>query len=338
MSLTVAYIGNFEPAHSTENDLLDTMQKMRVDVTPIQEQDQVGWQRLIDSLVNGTGPDVVLWTRTKSLSEQVPVETRRKMQIQARLSDVPTAGIHLDRWWGLSRQADLYDDPFFQCQYLFTADGHDPQRWAALGANHYWSPPAIALRNTEPGAMYPLFRSKIAFIGGWKNYGHTEWAHRPHLVQFLRDTYGDRVRFWPEENQPRIVPPMLNDLYASVDVIVGDSCLVPDPVTGEAWTNYCSDRVFETVGRGTLLIHPFVKGVLSRHNETPALLQSEKHCLGWELGDWTGLKMQIDRALTDKALRQRVAAAGRKWVLSKHLYSHRLHKVFNKVKPGWTRL
>ncbi len=337
MTIRVCQIGNFEPPYSTENDLYTTMANMDVSVSWVQESDVGGWETILTDIVWGDVYDIIIWTRTASLSEQVPAELRRRVQIQARLSGVPTVGIHLDRWWGLDRQADLYNDPFFRCEYLFTADGHDPARWDALGANHHWMPPAIAPHNAYRGNPQPEYTSDIAFVGGWQGYGHTEWTHRTELVRFLWDNYGGRVTFWPKPGEHAIRGAALNDLYASVKVVVGDSCLVPDPITGEPWTNYCSDRVFETIGRGAFLIHPYVDGVISFGPESPGLLDAvsptsaEGDLAGWHLGNWSELRECIDFFFAHNEERQRVAHAGFEHVRAHHTYRQRLQTIFDTV-------
>jgi hypothetical protein len=328
MSLHVVYIGNFEPPFSTENDLLDTMRRMGVDVEPLQEHHVDRWRDLEGDLMARKGPDAIMWTRTKSLSEQISPMTRWHTIAQARLSGVPTIGVHRDRWGGLNRQDDLYGDTFFHVEFLFTADGHDPKRWKALGANHHWMPPAIAPRWCFDGQFESRFESEIAFVGGWDGYGHTEWKHRTELVTWLRDNYGDRVRFWPERGQPAVRGAELNDLYASVRVVVGDSCLVPDPTTGKPWTRYCSDRVFETIGRGGLLVHPTVKGVVSRR--TDAILQHGSDLYAWDMGDWEGLGECIEHGLNDPEA-ETVKVTGTDFVREWHTYENRLGYIFSKV-------
>jgi hypothetical protein len=243
----IVYIGNFEPPHSTENDLRRTMLDMDVGVFPIQEEDEAGWQRLVNQLISSERPDAVMWTSTASLRARIPADLQRRMQIQAHYAGVPTIAVHLDRWWGLRRQPTLYNEPFFRCQHVFSPDGHDPKMWEAAGINHHWLLPAIAPHNAHRGRHDAAFESEIAFVGGWQNYGHTEWTHRPQLVKFLQRNYEGRVRFWPQPGHHAVRGEALNDLYASVKVVVGDSCLVPDPITGQPWTRYCSDRVFETM-------------------------------------------------------------------------------------------
>ena len=321
MALSLAYIGNFEPEHSTENDLLRTMRDLGVEVEPVQEGDYTALERLGS---HGAHFDAIMWTSTRDLAANVADEVWRKLQIEARLEGIPTIGVHLDRWWGLLREPTLYSAPFFRCEYVFTADGHDPRRWEAAGINHHWMPPAIAPHNVKIGTPRPEYRSEIAFVGSWQDYGHREWSHRGQLVQFLRRHYGKRVRFWPGRARPAVRGDDLADLYASVDVVVGDSCLVAD--NGQPWTHYCSDRVFETVGRGGLLLHPWVDGVTDG-----SLLLAGRDLVTWLLGDWEELKVTIDHYLANPDERALIRSLGLERVRRSNTYAHRVHRIFEIV-------
>jgi hypothetical protein len=323
----LAYLGNYEPPHSTENDVAATLEGMGHAVLRLQEQRIDDWERLFDLIGAHSPPDIILWTRTRSLADQIGHERQRWMQFAARKRGIPVVGLHLDRWRGLAREYETLTEPFFRCDYVFTADGHDSQDWIDRDINHRWSLPAIAPHNTQLGVPRDHFRSDIAFVGGWDGYGHTEWFHRRQLVEFLQTEYGDRVQFWPKKGQHAIRGVDLADLYASVKVVVGDSCLVPD--ADGSWTRYCSDRVFETIGRGAYLIHPYVDGVISEKSGTA--LQAGKHLGAWRISDWGGLRDEIDEALDDPEARDIVAKAGYEHVRENHTYRNRLEALINEV-------
>jgi hypothetical protein len=315
----IAYIGNFEPAHSTENDIRQTLQKMGVEVVAIQEQSLPGWQSLFGHFGDY---DAILWTSTKHLAERISPTVQLEMLYWARKAGTPTIGFHLDRWWGLSRWRSVLERPFFRCQYVFTADGAHDDEFHTAGVNHEWSPPAIAPHNVMRGTPRPEFTSDIAFVGSWEGSYHAEWRHRQELVDFLRRTYGSRVAFWPKQNKHAIRGDALADLYASVKVVVGDSCLVPT-TDGKPMHHYCSDRVFETIGRGGMLVHPYVDGVTDR-----TLVESGIHLLTWELFDWDQLADAIDQGLDEGA---GIAGFGYEHVANFHTYWNRLDAIFATV-------
>lgn len=332
--MQVAYIGNFEPEHSTENDLASTMEEMGVEVRRVQEGDPRSMQ-VLDQLANPDSPvDLLLWTSTKSLADRWDQTHQREMLFWFRRSGIPTAAIHLDRWWGLSRQWNVLSEPWFSCDWVFTADGAHDKEFEAAGIRHVWSPPAIAPKNAHRGTVRREFVSDLAFVGNhFPGHYHDEWTHRGQLIQWLNRHYRGRCVFYPRKTSRGIEPAIrgddLADLYASAKVIIGDSCLVPT-VDGDPMHHYCSDRVFETIGRGGLLLHPVVEGVV----DIDGLVSPGQHCLAWQLGDFADLGKAIEFALSDLTWVDGIREEGFHHVKANHTYRNRLTEVFritNKV-------
>jgi len=312
--MIVAYIGNFVPEHSTENHVRQAWENQGHKVIRVQE----GEPEELRNLANRIGEvDLVLWTRTADLAAKSGHRLQWELLAAADRAGVPTVGFHLDRWWGLNREATVWEEPFFRCSTVITADGGHQEQFASVGVNHVWLPPAVSLGETEPGEAVPQYRSRLAFVGSWQPGYHAEWKHRPQLVDWLTKTYPE-TKFWPRPNQPGIRGADLRNLYASVDVIVGDSCLV-----GGA-TNYWSDRIPETIGRGGFLIHPHVDGI--EKHFTPA-----EHLITWPVGDWDALKRAIERAFDDPTWRQEIAARGKAHVIENHTYDVRVNQILGIV-------
>lgn len=298
-SCTVAYIGNFRPPHSTENDVRDAFEQLGHEVIKIQEDSPEDWQHL----ANNVEADMVLWTRTWTVKQAEDVILAVKQRGMA------VVGFHLDRWWGLAREHQIFDEPYFRlCDLMVTADGGNANRWRDAKVEHLWMPPAVTNR-AKRGKPQVQFQHSLAFVGSWKNY-HPEWAYRRRLVEALHDRYGRRFRAWPRSNQ-QIRGRDLEDLYASVKLVVGDSCLAGDA------THYWSDRIPETLGRGGLLIHPEVEGMADQ-----GFVDGET-LITYKLGDnFENLFSQIDRWLNGDG--QRVASAGMELVHALHTYNNRV--------------
>lgn len=311
-------IGNFRWSWTTANDLLDTLQRMGVVVQAIDEPDSDAWSCLLGRLKSEERPDAVIWNRTPSLSAKVGVEMQGALLYQAEKAGVPTVAFHLDRWWGLKREYELRTEPFFRCSYVFTADGHDEDRWKRLGINHHWSPPAIAPRHVFQGVSEPRYRTKVLFVGTQYGY-HPEWQHRDELVRWLRRYYGKDALFIPNRSMGSVRGAKLNNVIASAKVVVGDSCLVPDG--DRPYRRYCSDRVFEVPGRGGLLMHPFVGGVIEPF---PSEVIMSGHVQGYPLGDFKEMKRLIDWWLSHEEDRQKTAQSAYEHVLENHSYFNRL--------------
>lgn len=312
--MKLAYIGNVGPGsapHSTENEVRKALEHLGVAVVPLHEQ-RFDWTA-------GAVPadvDVVLWTHTHGFAPPKTHGHQTRFLDALRDRGLPTVSYHLDLWWGLSRQHQVAEEPFFRTDLVCTADGGHDAQWEAAGVNHVWFPPAVSELECVPGAPRDEYRSEIAFVGTWMPGYHPESTHRAQLVDWLRDTYGDRCAFWPKPGQPALRGEDLRDLYASVKVVVGDSCLA-----GQI-THYSSDRVPETIGRGALLVHPHVEGVTDG-----TLYTDGEHLLCWPAGDWDALANTIDAALADDGMRQQVTTWGRNHVLWAHTYTVRMKQL-----------
>lgn len=310
--MKVAYIGNLgggSAPHSTENHVARALEANGHTVERVHEQ-RFDWN---PSRIGDV--DFVLWTHTHGFAPERTHKRQSRFLEALRRRDVPTVGYHLDRWWDLRRERQVFDEPFFRCTLVCTADGGNDERFAEAGVEHVWFPPGVSAAECEPGTYRPHLASEVAFVGSWQGGYHPESAHRAELIEWLSDIYGDRCRFVPAPGEPAVRGEALRDLYASVKVLVGDSCLVG---TGKN-EKYISDRIPETLGRGGLLVHPYVDGVTDG-----TLYEPGEHLLTWDAGDWSELRHQIDRGIHDLPHPSWIAEAGRKHVLAEHAYERRM--------------
>lgn len=311
-TLTFAYLGNFQPDHSTENHVARALRNVGHQVVQIQEGHTDAGE--VPDRVLHANADVFLWTQTYSLAEQggtldERVEMVRRLQYAS--PRIPTVGYHLDRWWGLDRADQIGREPFFHVDLLCTADGGHDDAWQRAGINHMWMPPAVSEGECVPAEPDAQFRADVAFVGNWRGGYHREWGHRRKLIRWLRSNYRRRVRMWPEVGKPAVRGEALRALYATTKVNVGDSCLVG----GTA--RYWSDRIPETLGRGGFLLHPHVDGLADHYTDGD-------HLRTWELGDWGQLRSLIDHYLAHPEERAHIASTGRKHVLAHHTYEQRM--------------
>lgn len=313
----IAYIGNFQPPHSTENHVAETLRRMGHDVLPLQEDSRPTWDP------TPTDVDLVMWTRTGSLTPPAAVATA--MLERCRQAGVPTVGFHLDRWWGLSRESLVYESPFFQCDLVCTADGGHDEDWRGAGVEHLWLPPAVAEFECGWGRRDPRMASEVAFVGSWDGY-HAEWPWRRRLVRLVSSRYGNqRFRCWPERGGEAIRGERLRNLYASATVVVGDSCLAGDA------TRYWSDRIPETLGRGGLLIHPEVHG-LADHGFIDARFPGGNLLLV-EPENIEQMFETIDMALALPLAEQyEIRRAGMLHVMQHHTYRNRMQQLLDELE------
>lgn len=335
--LTVAYLGNFTAEHSTENHVARAWENNGHTVIRFQEQDHDAWIGLIELLINGPYPDLVLWTSTASYAAQIPVIIQNQMLHVALHAGVPTVGFHLDRWWGLDRQTRITEEraPFFSVELLVTADGGHEKQWVEHGINHLWMPPGVSRNEAlrEPSDRAGRYgRYQVAFVGSWGSY-HPEWLpYRQQLVGHLQDWYGDRLLLV----EGGLRGQGLVDLYRTVPVIVGDSCLAPKdqreykPGSIEAPCKmefYWSDRVPETLGRGGYLVHPRVQGLYEHYTEITDEGRSYCGPMTYDLGDWDELHRVIEFALGNQKHRTDLIDLARPFVLKQHTYERRMEQL-----------
>lgn len=334
-SLKVFQIGNLGPPHSTENHLRDALISRGHFVVSIQESNRDLWRILGSGAWNHFGgrPDMIVWTRTgwpwgsggefgSEPPEAVHADQIRMLQA-ADDAGVPVVGYHLDIWWGLARETEIETEPFFRVPLLVTADGGHDDRWLEAGVNHVWFPPGVSAREAQPGTRDERFVSPLAFVGSWQGGYHSEHEHRHQLVRFLKANFRDRCEFYPKLNHPAVRGVALRDLYASVDLVIGDSAFA-----GSGPGRYCSDRIPETLGRHGFLLHPRVTGVTdgSSWNGSPLWAEGES-LLCWDVGDWEALGARIEWGLSSPSERQEIVETGARITREHHTYDRRVDQM-----------
>lgn len=328
---TILYVGNFQKPWCTEVHVAASLEALGHRVIR-QQENETRWTGLPDE-AEMLGAHMLLWTRTW------PAEMGEVVPALAHFRDkgIPTVSYHLDRWFGLDREHQVRDQPFFHTALVVSPD--DSPRWAEEGINHLWSPPGVF--GPECGPVDPdprRFPHEVVFVGSHP-YPHPEWRpYRDELIDTFAKRFGRAFGVWPKPRQP-IRGRDLQILYATAKVVIGDSCLA-----GESH-RYWSDRVPETLGRGAVLIHPFVGADIAPggawyNAHGPATLVDDSDVpdmLGYELGDFEGAANMAARLLGPFELRWAIGEKGRETVLGRDTYEHRMATVLAEVERqfGW---
>lgn len=319
--MEIAYIGNFEPRHSTETHVRLSLEHLGHEVIRIQEN-RTSPQQLEHVLF---GADLVLYTRTWGLPGA------EMLDLWARLKErgIPTVSYHLDLYRGLAR-TDLYerlaplgisspaDDPFWRTEFCFTVDG-DPEsaRWfAEQGINHHWM--RAGVYHAECYRVAVPERYPVLFCGS-QGY-HPEWPVRGQLIDFLSVTYGRAFTLLPGPGNPAVRNHALNEAYGASRVVVGDS-LCP----GFTHRAYSSDRIYETLGRGGFLIYPWIEDQFDDE------FTDREHVVFYEYGDHAGLKQLIDYYLGAHEEREWIRTQGHERVRERCTYVHRMAAILETV-------
>lgn len=298
-------VGNFRPPYSTENDLLWTFRDLGHTVECLQEDDLHSNDIIQYAAETGN----MFWMHTHGW------EIRGNMAHALpfmRENNIRTASFSLDLFVGIDRrEKDYLQHPFFHTDCFFGVDGSPlaQQHYQRNRIRHCWIKPGVVRRDVTISEAISSFSSDVAFVG---SYGyHPEWPHRPRLVDWLRETYGQRFRKWG--NPERTVRGLeLNSLYASVKVVVGDT-LCPQ----FSHPFYWSDRLYETIGRGGFLLMPHVQGMCDE-------FQDGVHLRYYEFLNWKELKRLIDYYVTHDAEREKIRIQGFQHCRANHTYNNRV--------------
>lgn len=310
----LGYVGNHSVPTSTESYVAQALESLGHTVFRVQEN-TVNYSTAASKL-RAWGVDVVFWTRTPSYRCD-PDEQARFVQDCARFG-IQTVGLHLDKYWDLDRQTDIIEHPWWRQDVVFTADGGNQDRFAAVGVNHHWWRPAVAASQCVRGQYRAEYASPIAFVGSQRY--HREWPWRQQMIKYLNLTYRKRFRQFGRSGD-RLADDQLSDAYASVKVVVGDSCGAGG--TGFYWSN----RIPETLGRGGFLLHPAVPGMEDHYADG-------QHLVTYKPGDARGLKLLIDRWLQDPDGRDRITNAGMRRVLERDTFEIRMREVCEMLGIG----
>lgn len=295
----IAILGNHEVSFCTERELDWTLEKMGHNVFRLQEN-KVSADNVVQ-YCRERAVKLLIWVHTHGWDVQGDLQ---RMLDQLRQSGIKTCSFHLDRFWGLNlldkREERIGTHAFWKTDKVFTADGGNDDRFRERGVNHVWMPPAVVERDCYFGSPSLQFNSPIAFTGA-EGY-HPEYPFRPRLCQRLREKYGTNFRSYTGIREKA-----LNDLYASVRVLVGDSCFAGS-------YRYWSDRVPETIGRGGFLVYPATPGL-----EIPGLVTYEAGNIDDLIEK---LNFWVDDDQTQERLRRRALAHG--FVKQNHTYTNRM--------------
>jgi hypothetical protein len=310
----IAYVGNFSLPYCTETHVARTLGQLGHRVTRLQENGftPAGMTTELQRLVDADRPDLWLFTRTWGNTVRMD-----HLDLLHR-AGVPTASFHLDLYVGLKRDGNIDSDPFWRTDFVFTPDG-DPESakvFAAKGINHRWLLPGVVADECHI-ANTPLQRD-IVFCGS-RQY-HSEWGYRPQLISWLESTFGNRFEWWGPENGRLARGDDLNRLYASARVVVGDS-LVP----GFTKPGYCSDRRYETPGRGGFMIHPWIDGI------DDGMVDGVNTAF-YRFGDFDGLAAKIRHYLENDDERERIRLAGHELVKARHTYINRMTEMLDVLR------
>ena len=90
------------------------------------------------------------------------------------------------------------------------------------------------------------------------------------------------------------------------------------------YPDYWSDRVYETLGRGGFIIHPYIPGM---ENE----FVDKEHLVFYEYKNFAQLKSLIDYYSENDEEREKIRLAGHKLVKEKYTYKNRWEHILKEL-------
>ena len=313
--MRIAYVGNFGPEWSTENDVRLAFEHLGHEVAQLQENNLRRDTLHREALAS----DLLLWTGT--WGDAIPLGDALDTFHACAKAGIPTATYHLDTFWVTDRGGrKWWREPMFHTAHVFTADGDHQDEWAALGVNHHWLRPGVRHTACHPGVFREEFACDVAFVGSnGKGYHEDVWPYRRELMDELRvmcERNGWSFRN-PGGDEAKVGRGDMNDFYASAKVTVGDSlCPLRDD------SLYWSDRVYEATGRGGCLIMPRINALRSEFDGNMRM---------YTWGDWDNLERSITSALEDEESRKSRTAYCAKVTAKDHTYVARMQELLSTV-------
>lgn len=310
--MRVTFFGNFDVDYCSEVHHAKSLEYLGHDVIRLQEP-RTPVDVIRDEAVRS---DMFVWVHTHGFDTPGIRDAIRDI----KAAGVPVVAYHLDLYLGLKRWRNYESDPYMrEIDHWFTVDRLMAE-WLNDNTDvtgHYLPAGVFGEECYLAPADHPA-GNDVIFVGS-KGY-HPEWPYRPQLIQWLRDTYGSRfTHVGGDGDTGTIRGHDLNRVYASSKVVVGDTLCI-----GFTYPDYWSDRVYETLGRGGMLIHPHIAGM-------DRTFTGGEHLAYYPYGDFDKLRWLIDYYLDNDAEREQVRLAGHNKVKASETYAHRWEHILKTV-------
>jgi hypothetical protein len=308
----IAFLGNFRVDYTTEFHHAASLNALGHNVIRLQETQATSEDILKIALQS----DLFVWVHTHGWKTPGDLTMDRVLK-RLKSKNIPTMTYHLDLWLGLGRESDLDKDPVYKyIDHFFTVD-KQMANWFNKNTEvkgHYL--PAGVFH--EECYIKPSRKILDVIFVGSKGY-HQEWPYRPKLVNWLQSTYKKRFRHYGRDGLKSIRGAELNSVYAATKVVVGDT-LCPD----FKYPSYWSDRIYETLGRGGFLIHPYIPGLEKEFKD-------REHVVFYEYNNFEQLNELIDYYLEHEEEREAIRQAGHLHVKNNYTYKNRWEHILREL-------
>ena len=240
-------------------------------------------------------PDFVLLSKNKKYGKPLIERLRGKYLTVSWLFD-----LYHDLPREMGCQRSVKDSPFY-ADRVFMSDGGEVGIQKETIRQGIHEPEAVLGKANVD--------HDVVFIGSDTYFG------RHKMIEFLKETYGDRFAHYGMGGKPEVRGLELNNLLAGSKVVVGDSVHSP---------NYWSNRIYEVIGRGGFLLHPKVEGLDEE-------FEPYKHYIPFERGNFDQIKEIVDYYISHDKEREKIRLAGFDFCKTNYKYQDRCLTLLQKV-------
>ena len=292
--IKIFYIGGFSKSYDSEVYIAHGFRELGVDIKCWDESLNLPLDMLLER-IEMFNPDFVLLSKNKKYGKPLIERLRGKYLTVSWLFDL----YHdLPREMGCQRSTK--DSPFY-ADRVFMSDGGEVGIQKETIRQGIHEPEAVLGKANVD--------HDVVFIGSDTYFG------RHKMIEFLKETYGDRFAHYGMGGKPEVRGLELNNLLAGSKVVVGDSVHSP---------NYWSNRIYEVIGRGGFLLHPKVEGLDEE-------FEPYKHYIPFERGNFEQIKEIVDYYISHDKEREKIRLAGFDFCKTNYKYQDRCLTLLQKV-------
>ena len=311
----IVFLGNFGVDYSSENHHVKSLESLGHTVIKMQEREAKSQHILQQSLES----DLFVWVHTHGWNTPGNMGMEEVL-VKLKNANVPTMTYHLDLWFGIERQKDLEQDPFYKTIGHFFATDKLMCDWfnENTEVKGHFLPAGVYDKECYIHPAYNnTFDYDVIFVGS-KGY-HREYPYRPQLIEFLKKTYKDKfLHVGGDGDTGTIRGDALNKIYARSKIAIGDSLNIDFK-----YPYYTSDRLFESTGRGGFTIYPDIEGLRDLFNDNEIVF--------YQHGNLKDLKKKIGYYLEHEEEREKIRMAGHERTKAEHTYLNRWKQILKEL-------
>lgn len=298
----IIYIGDFKEFWATENYIASAFEELGYDVIRVDQKDMPSANAVLGVALRDK-PEFVMFSKWNGASEIIRLLKENK---------ILTIGWIFDLYFDLPPEFGHrnFTNGSFQCDICFITDGGHDRAFAQAGVNAKLLRQGVHGPGSYIGQVNKDVAKEVIFLGSY-NY-----EKRRHMIDWLKQIYKDQfLCYGMNGDKDPVRGKDLNDLLASVSIVVGDS--VPSPF-------YWSNRIYEVLGRGGFLLHPKVEGLDKEFIDG-------KHYVSYTYGDYQDLKQKIDYYLDHADERIKIQMQGHNHVKGNFTYKNRCRDLLKEI-------